>query len=66
MNLEKCKICDCAIFDTQIIGWTNKHGREVELREKENYPSSCCYRLNGARLIDNYCPKEIETNDERK
>lgn len=60
MNLEKCKLCSYAMFDTKIIGWTNKNGKEIELREMENYPSSCCCGLNGAKPIDNYCPKERE------
>ena len=58
MNLEKCKFCAYAMFDTHIVGWTCKDGKSVELREQDDYPTSCSFGIDGARPIDNYCSKE--------
>ena len=64
MELEKCKLCEYAMFDTHIVGWTCKDGKSVELRERDDYPSSCGYGLDGARSIGNYCPKERKEETE--
>ena len=66
MNLEKCKFCAYAMFDTHIVGWTCKDGKSVELREQDDYPTSCSFGIDGARPIDNYCSKEYENKNGSK